>query len=109
MDLVIHYNLPLTTENFIHRSGRAARGSWLGDTISLVTQYEQELLQNLEQKLQIQFQEYKTEKEETVLKQMSKIDNLKRKVKVKFVSGEKFEKFNERKIQKRNFQKSLQQ
>lgn len=109
VDLVFHYNFPSSLETFIHRSGRAARGRHRGETISLITQHDQQLLQSFEHSLGIKFEKYPTEKEEVILKQMSKIDQAKRKVKVKFVGGEKFDKFWEQKIQKKKFQNSLKE
>ena len=47
------YNLPISKNDFIHRAGWAAWGQRTGETISFVTQYETELVQNLEQNLSI--------------------------------------------------------
>lgn len=108
VDLVIHYNFATSLENFIHRSGRAARGMRTGETISYVTQYEQTLLQNFEQTLDITFQLYEHDKEDQVLKKMSHVDNIKRKVKVKYLASENYDKFKQVKKQKRKFQKQVQ-
>lgn len=53
--LVIHYDFPRNYEDYVHRSGRAARGGKLGRTLSLVTQYDTDLLKDTEKKAQVKF------------------------------------------------------
>ena len=45
---MIHYNFPVIYEDFVHRSGRAARGQHLGRTISFVTQHDTEFFKEVE-------------------------------------------------------------
>lgn len=109
VDLVIMYNLPLSKDDFIHRAGRAAWGQRTGETISFVTQYETKLVQNLEQNLSIKFEQKILENEDTILKQMSKIDQVKRKIKVKFLGSQNFDKFHKAKISKKKFQNFIKE
>jgi superfamily II DNA/RNA helicase len=98
---VIHYNLPSSSSDFLHRSGRAARGQRFGKTLSFITQFDQDLLKALESKLSIEFKEFKKDSEKVVLKGMSNIDKIKRKVKVKYLASPYFERFNKIKKQRR--------
>ena len=77
VDFVIHYNLPSSSSDFLHRSGRAARGQRFGKTLSFITQFDQDLIKALEEKLQIEIKEYSTDSEKTILKGMANVDKIK--------------------------------
>jgi len=49
VDLVINFDLPTHSKSYIHRVGRTARGNRSGRAITLVTQYDVELFQRIEQ------------------------------------------------------------
>jgi len=49
VDLVINYDIPTHAKDYIHRVGRTARGNRSGRAITLVTQYDVELYQRIEQ------------------------------------------------------------
>lgn len=51
VDLVINYDMPTDSKTYIHRVGRTARAGKSGRAISLVTQYDIELLFRIEQAL----------------------------------------------------------
>ena len=48
VDLVINYDLPLNPKDYIHRVGRTARAGRAGRSLSIVTQYDVELIQKIE-------------------------------------------------------------
>lgn len=54
VDLVIHYDLPRMSADYLHRCGRTARAGRSGRSIAFVSQYDIELLQALEAKFKIQ-------------------------------------------------------
>lgn len=49
VDLVINYDLPLNPKDYIHRVGRTARAGRAGRSLSIITQYDVELVQRIEQ------------------------------------------------------------
>lgn len=51
VDLVINYNLPQSSKEYIHRVGRTARAGRSGRAISIVSQYDIELYQRIEKVL----------------------------------------------------------
>lgn len=48
VDLVINYDLPLNPKDYIHRVGRTARAGRAGRSLSIITQYDVELVQRIE-------------------------------------------------------------
>jgi ATP-dependent RNA helicase DDX47/RRP3 len=48
VDLVINYDIPTHSKEYIHRVGRTARAGRAGKAITLVSQYDVELLQRIE-------------------------------------------------------------
>lgn len=48
VDLVINYDIPTHSKDYIHRVGRTARAGRSGRSVTLVTQYDVELLQRIE-------------------------------------------------------------
>lgn len=48
VDLVVNYDLPGNSKDYIHRVGRTARAGRSGKAVSLVSQYDVELLQRIE-------------------------------------------------------------
>ncbi|OCF77283.1 ATP-dependent rRNA helicase RRP3 [Kwoniella mangroviensis CBS 8886] len=48
VDLVINYDMPTNSKDYVHRVGRTARAGRSGKSITLVTQYDVEILQRIE-------------------------------------------------------------
>lgn len=64
VDVVINYDVPQHSKDYIHRVGRTARAGRAGKSITLVTQYDVELLQRIEKVLNKKMDEYQTEAED---------------------------------------------
>lgn len=48
VDVVVNFDIPANSKDYIHRVGRTARAGRSGKSITLVTQYDVELLQRIE-------------------------------------------------------------
>jgi ATP-dependent RNA helicase DDX47/RRP3 len=49
VDLVINYDIPTHSKDYIHRVGRTARAGRSGRSVTMVTQYDVELFQRIEE------------------------------------------------------------
>lgn len=61
VDFVINYDIPDTTEEYIHRVGRSARAGRAGAAINLVTPYDVERLKSIEESTKVVTEEFKHE------------------------------------------------
>lgn len=66
VDVVLNFDLPSDSKTYIHRVGRTARAGKSGVAISIVTQYDVELFQRIEDALGRTLPEYETEKDEVM-------------------------------------------
>ncbi len=66
VDLVINFDVPGHSKDYIHRVGRTARAGRAGKAIMMVTQYDVELLQRLECLLEKKLEEWPTDKEDVL-------------------------------------------
>lgn len=67
MDIVINYDIPTHSKDYIHRVGRTARAGRSGKSITFVTQYDIELYQRIEFLIGKQLSQYKTQEDEVML------------------------------------------
>ena len=67
VDLVVNFDLPPDSKTYIHRVGRTARAGKSGKAISMVTQYDVEILQRIEAALDKRLKEYPSEREEVMV------------------------------------------
>ena len=72
VDLVINYDVPSAPEDYVHRVGRTARAGRGGRAITLVTQYDVNLVKAIESKIGHQLTELALD-EEAVLRRMSRV------------------------------------
>ena len=66
VDLVINYDLPQQGKDYIHRVGRTARAGKSGRSISFVTQYDVENIQQIEHLIEKKMEEYPTEEKKAL-------------------------------------------
>ena len=59
VDMVINFDIPTNSKDYIHRVGRTARAGNSGRAITIVTQYDIEILQKIETLLGRKLDEYK--------------------------------------------------
>lgn len=64
VDVVINYDVPQHSKDYIHRVGRTARAGRSGKSITLVTQYDVELVQRIEAVTKKKMELYETETED---------------------------------------------
>ncbi|KAF9975421.1 ribosomal RNA processing protein [Actinomortierella ambigua] len=69
VDIVLNYDLPNNSKDYIHRVGRTARAGRSGKSITLVTQYDVEIYQRIEQALDKKLEAYEVDKEAIMLLQ----------------------------------------
>ncbi|CAG8489653.1 5438_t:CDS:2 [Scutellospora calospora] len=67
VDVVINYDIPLNSKDYIHRVGRTARAGRSGKSITLVTQYDVEFYQRIEQVIGKQMELFPIGSKEDVL------------------------------------------
>ncbi|KAH7889468.1 DEAD-domain-containing protein [Phlebopus sp. FC_14] len=67
VDVVINFDIPTHSKDYIHRVGRTARAGRAGKSITMVTQYDVELLQRIEKVIDKKLELWPTSKEEVML------------------------------------------
>ncbi|EPQ58191.1 DEAD-domain-containing protein [Gloeophyllum trabeum ATCC 11539] len=67
VDIVINFDIPTHSKDYIHRVGRTARAGRSGKSITLVTQYDVELIQRIESVIGKKMELWPTDKEEVAL------------------------------------------
>ncbi|OLY84711.1 ATP-dependent rRNA helicase rrp3 [Smittium mucronatum] len=69
VDLVINYDMPSNSKDYIHRVGRTARAGRSGKSVTFVTQYDIEILQRIEAVIGKPMTELVCDKQEVILLQ----------------------------------------
>jgi len=77
VDLVVNYDVPSNSKDYIHRVGRTARAGRSGRSLTFVTQYDIETYQRIEHLLGKKLDEYKCE-EDDVKVLMERVSEAKR-------------------------------
>lgn len=67
VDVVINFDIPTHSKDYIHRVGRTARAGRAGKSITLVTQYDVELVQRIEHVIGKKMELWATDDEEIAL------------------------------------------
>ncbi len=67
VDIVVNFDIPTHSKDYIHRVGRTARAGRAGKSITLVTQYDVELIQRIEAVINKKMDIWPTDKEEVAL------------------------------------------
>lgn len=63
VDFILNYDIPTNSKEYVHRVGRTARNGKYGRALSIVTQYDIELFQNIEKLLKFKLEESEVTKE----------------------------------------------
>lgn len=63
VDCVINYDIPANSKDYVHRVGRTARAGRSGKSISMITQYDVELYQRIEQLIGKKLPAFEVDKE----------------------------------------------
>merc|ERR1712224_240101 len=66
VDLIINYDTPINPKTYVHRVGRTARAGRFGRAVTLVTQYDIEIFQKIEQLIGKKMDEYPYEEKTLV-------------------------------------------
>ncbi|GAA5794884.1 ribosomal RNA processing protein [Helicostylum pulchrum] len=69
VDVVINYDVPQSSKDYIHRVGRTARAGRSGKSVTFVTQYDVELIQRIEKDLDHKLDPFPCEKDEVMMLQ----------------------------------------
>lgn len=67
VDVVINYDVPSNSKDYVHRVGRTARAGRSGRAITLVTQYDVELIQKIETLVGLKLELYPSEQESVLV------------------------------------------
>merc|ERR1719340_160914 len=67
VDVVVNFDIPTHSKDYIHRVGRTARAGRSGKAITFVSQYDVELYQRIEHLLGQKLPEYQAEEDEVMI------------------------------------------
>uniref|UniRef100_A0A8C4Q1B7 RNA helicase n=1 Tax=Eptatretus burgeri TaxID=7764 RepID=A0A8C4Q1B7_EPTBU len=67
VDVVINFDIPTHSKDYIHRVGRTARAGRAGKSVTFVTQYDVELFQRIEQLIGKKLPEFPTREDEVMM------------------------------------------
>merc|ERR1712100_14990 len=77
VDLVINYDIPANSKDYVHRVGRTARAGRSGRSLVMVTQYDIEQFQKIEKAIGLKMKVFPTE-EEMVLVMLDRVSEAQR-------------------------------
>ncbi|RLN82186.1 hypothetical protein BBJ28_00012215 [Nothophytophthora sp. Chile5] len=109
VDIVLNFDLPRDADDYIHRVGRTARAGRNGQAISLVTQHDIELLQNIEAKVGKKMADFEPQaQEKDVLKLLNDVTTASRVAKMRLTERGFDDKVHARKAKRQEQQKPKQ-
>jgi ATP-dependent RNA helicase DDX49/DBP8 len=94
--LVVNYDVPRMTDDYVHRVGRTARAGRGGLALTFVSQYDVAIFKSIEEHVGQQMEEYKEMEEKDVLSNLGKVSAAARMAKVR---GQSFD-LTTRKVEK---------
>lgn len=78
VEVVLNYDVPLDARDYVHRIGRTARAGRSGFALTLMTEMDVALVENIEAKIGKQLEEFPEPNEEKVLEKLHKVSEAKR-------------------------------
>jgi ATP-dependent RNA helicase DDX47/RRP3 len=66
VDLVVNYDIPQQTKDYIHRVGRTARAGKSGKSVTFITQYDVEGFQKIEHLIEKKMDQYELEENQVL-------------------------------------------
>ena len=78
VDLVINYEVPQNSKDYVHRVGRTARAGRSGRAVTIVTQYDVELYQRVEKSIGRRLERFDGAEEEAALLLMERVGEAQR-------------------------------
>eukprot|EP00798_Chlamydomonas_sp_ICE-L_P032523 gene32523-17236_t len=67
VDLVLNYDIPQNSKDYVHRVGRTARAGRSGRSVTMVTQYDVEMYQKIEHLTGVKMELFKAERDEVLI------------------------------------------
>lgn len=101
VSMVVNYDLPDTTDKYVHRVGRTARCGQFGVAVNLISQYEVKRIQSIEKDIKVQMEKYQID-EKKAEEHMYEIAEKRCKAKIKLIQDGFAENYNVRKTYKKN-------
>ncbi|XP_022108140.1 probable ATP-dependent RNA helicase DDX49 [Acanthaster planci] len=83
VQLVINHNIPASPKDYVHRVGRTARAGRGGMAISLVTQFDVQLIKAIEKLINTKLTEFKVDEKKNVLPILNEVALAKRQAEMK--------------------------
>ncbi|XP_014215954.1 probable ATP-dependent RNA helicase DDX47 [Copidosoma floridanum] len=74
VDVVVNYDMPIDSKNYIHRVGRTARAGRSGNAISFLTQYNAAMCGAIETLIEKKLVKYETKEEDVLLLQQRVVE-----------------------------------
>jgi len=90
VDMVINYEVPIASKDYIHRIGRTARAGRSGRSITLVTQHDVRIVQNIEDTMSSKMV-CLTLPEEEIVKNINSVGRARRSVKINLLERTGFD------------------
>ena len=78
VDLVINYEVPQNSKDYVHRVGRTARAGRSGRAVTMVTQYDVELYQRVEKSIGRRLERFEGAEEEAAMVFMERVSEAQR-------------------------------
>jgi len=67
VDIVVNYDVPINSKDYVHRVGRTARAGRSGRAITIITQYDVEMIQKIEALIGLKLELYPSDQESVLL------------------------------------------
>ena len=106
VDIVVNFDIPRDYKDYIHRIGRAARGGKRGMSISFISEYDVNLIKNIESKTKTKMVIFPSDEEEVML-DVGRIEKAKRNIELNMFEKGDDEMFAKKKRMKMEFREMV--